>query len=98
MEKVELIALNELCTAYEVEMIFFETLIEHDLIEIVIVEDKTLIEDSNLKRIEQILRLHNELNVNIEGIDVILNLLQRVDDLSKELEQVKSKLCIYEEE
>jgi hypothetical protein len=42
------------------------------------------------------MRLHFELDINIEGIDAISNLLQQIDNLQKELISTKNKLRLYE--
>ena len=42
------------------------------------------------------IRLHHELNVNIEGIDVVFNLLQQQLKLKEEVNTLKNKLQIYE--
>ncbi|KDN54518.1 hypothetical protein FEM21_22410 [Flavobacterium seoulense] len=40
--------------------------------------------------------MHQDLEVNIEGIDVVLNLLQKIDALQTELLQVRNRLLLYE--
>ncbi|MFT7364613.1 MAG: hypothetical protein ACI9UV_002823, partial [Algoriphagus sp.] len=42
--------------------------------------------------LEKVLRLHKELDVNLEGIDVILNLLGKVESLQMELNLAKQRL------
>jgi len=42
------------------------------------------------------LRLHNELNVNLEGIDVVLNLLKKKRVLRDEVNALKNRLRLYE--
>ena len=42
------------------------------------------------------IRLHYELDINIEGIDAISHLLQRVDQLQDELRIMKNRLSRYE--
>lgn len=44
------------------------------------------------------MRLYHELEVNIEGIDIIMNLLQRIEDLQAELDNAKSKLSLFEKD
>ena len=40
--------------------------------------------------------MHQELDVTIEGIDVVFNLLQKIDALQKELTALKNRLNLYE--
>ncbi len=42
------------------------------------------------------IRLHHELNVNIEGIDVVFNLLEKEKELREELIALKNRLKLYE--
>ncbi len=42
------------------------------------------------------IRIHHQLKVNTEGIDVVFNLLQKVDDLRNELNTVRNRLRLYE--
>jgi hypothetical protein len=44
------------------------------------------------------IRLHHELNVNAEGIDVVLNLLEKEMQLRQEVISLKNKLRLYENE
>jgi hypothetical protein len=92
MENNRLILIDELCGIYELEFIFFESLRDADLIEIIVIEEKRHIHEDHIAKIEQIIRLHRELDVNIAGIDIILNLLQKVNTLSEELQELKNKL------
>nr|WP_278036453.1 chaperone modulator CbpM [Flavobacterium nitratireducens] len=50
----------------------------------------------SIYEIEKIVRMHKELQVNIEGIDVVLNLLQKIDALQAELLRVRNRLLLYE--
>lgn len=91
----KLIPVPALCIHYEVEMSFFNNLSEMGLIEIKTIKDTQYI-DTDIYEIEKIIRMHQELAVNIEGIDVVLNLLQKIDDLQNELNSVKNRLRLYE--
>ncbi|MDO9136514.1 MAG: chaperone modulator CbpM [Lutibacter sp.] len=42
------------------------------------------------------IRMHLDLNINIEGIDIAFNLLQKIDELENELISIKNRLRIYE--
>jgi hypothetical protein len=49
-----------------------------------------------LEKIEKLLRLHIDLSINIEGLDVILQLLEKVENLEEELKEAKNKLKSFE--
>jgi hypothetical protein len=54
------------------------------------------IHQDSIYEIEKMIRMHQELDVNIEGIDVVFNLLQKIDALQKELVNVRNRLRLYE--
>ncbi|WP_291096954.1 MULTISPECIES: chaperone modulator CbpM [unclassified Flavobacterium] len=95
--KIEnLIPIATLCTHYKVEMSFFGHLSEMGLIEIKIIEDMPYIRPDAIREIEKMVRMHHELDINLEGIDVVLNLLKKIDILQNELISVKNRLRLYE--
>ena len=94
MNMKNLIPIPELCAHYEVEISFFSNLNEIGLIEIKTIESSQYID--SVYEIEKIVRMHQELDVNIEGIDVVFNLLQKIDALQKELTAIKNRLNLYE--
>ena len=96
MEKENLIPLSELCNHYKIEMSFFHSIHDYGLIEITTIEQGLCIHKEKISDLEKIIRLHNELAINLEGIDTIFNLLSKIDDLNLELNSVKNKLRLYE--
>jgi hypothetical protein len=42
--------------------------------------------------------LYHELHINIEGIDAIHHLLQRIENMQHEIIALKNRLSFYEEE
>ncbi|PZX56073.1 MerR-like DNA binding protein [Algoriphagus ratkowskyi] len=96
MAQQELILIETLCTHYEVEISFVDTLYSLGLIEIHTIEQVRFIPEENVGDLEKMIRIHQDLEVNPEGIDVILNLLSKVDDLKNELAETKSKLRRFE--
>jgi MerR family transcriptional regulator/heat shock protein HspR len=46
--------------------------------------------DADIERIRQILRLKADLGVNLAGVEVILNLLDRIDELQQEIERIRA--------
>jgi hypothetical protein len=90
------IPLIEISTHYNVQISFINNLVSIGLIQIDTIEEVHYIHEDQLRLIEKIIRLHNELDVNIEGIDIVFNLLEKIDALQEELKVSKSRLDIYE--
>ena len=91
------IPLNQLCTHYKVEMSFFTNLSDYGLIEITSIEEIQCIHTNKTGDIEKIFRLYDELNINLEGIDTILNLLEKIEELKSQLIDTQNRLRIYED-
>jgi len=92
----DFIPLNEICTHYEVEVSFINGLGEIGLIQITVIEQKHYVHQDQIRNIEKMIRMHHDLNVNIEGIDAVFNLLQKIGALQEELKEVKNRLKMYE--
>ena len=91
-----LILVEKLCTHYDVELSFFKELDNVGLIEIVIMNETQFIHQDKLSDLEKMIRLQRELDLNLEGIDIVLNLLQKVEALQRQLNAVNNRLRLYE--
>jgi hypothetical protein len=98
MNKQSLIPRDTLCSQYNIEISFVETLDKMGLIRIEIIEQTHFIHQDQIGDLEKIIRLHDELNVNLEGIDVVFNLLEKERQLKSELSTLRNRLRIYEDE
>lgn len=96
MNKKHLISTQMLCSHYDIEISFFDALKKMGLIQIQIIEQEQFLHQDKIRDLEIIIRLHNELNVNLEGIDVVFNLLEKERELRDELNTLKNKLRRYE--
>ncbi|MBS1743652.1 MAG: hypothetical protein JST81_11515 [Bacteroidetes bacterium] len=95
MAAKRMIAVKEFCTHHNLETDFIKQLQHHDLIEMVMVKRTGYIVEKNLPIAEKAARLHNELNVNIEGIHAIFQLLSLVEKKEQEIIQLRRELEFY---
>ena len=91
------IPIKTLCTYYKVETSFFQGLNDYGLIEITTIEKSAFIHQNYIKNLDSIVRLHQDLHINFEGIDTVMNLLEKIQDLQDELAVTKNRLRIFEE-
>lgn len=96
--KRNFIQIDELCRHYKVELAFFDRLREEGLIETYVYEETICLDQEQISNLEKMIHLHQDLHLNIEGIDVALNLLNKVEKLHQELRSVKNRLRLYETE
>lgn len=98
METEHLVAVQEFCQHHEIEFSFINSLNDYGLIEITTVEETQYIYREQMKDIEKMVRLHHELDINMEGIGAITHLLQRIGALQEEVKTLKNRLSLYENE
>lgn len=58
------------------------------LIALEIVRGEKVIRNDQIERLEMILRLRDDLNINLAGIDVILDMRERMLQMRREVEQI----------
>jgi hypothetical protein len=98
METEHLIPVEQFCRNYNIEFSFIDTLQEYGLVQVTRVEEIRYIFPEQINELERMMRLHYELDINMEGIDAIAHLLHRVDQLQNELRIMKNRLKLYETE
>ncbi|MCX2837831.1 chaperone modulator CbpM [Salinimicrobium sp. MT39] len=91
------ISIVEFCHCYKLEYSFIQSLTEHGLIQTVIIEENEYIEQEQIRELERLMRLHYDLDINLEGIEAINHLLDRVSHLQNEVRQLQNRLKLYED-
>jgi len=97
MNKEKLIPIEQLCVHYEIEMSLFQELHDFNIIEVLSIENSSFIHEDKITIVEKVVRMQKDLNINLEGVDTVLNLLDKIDDLQTELNAVKNRLRLYED-
>src|SRR4030095_7906351 len=98
MQPGDMIVLDEFCASHQLEISFIRSLEEHGLIETIVVNETLCVPGQELSKLEQIVRLHQELNINPEGIDAINILLKRIENMQNEMTELRNRLNFYEED
>ena len=96
MEAENMIPVNEFCIYHNVELSFIYSMNESGLIDITNIEENIFVPASQLKQLEQLMRLNQELDINVEGIETIVYLLQRIKDMQLDIVQLNNRLSFYE--
>jgi hypothetical protein len=96
MENEHLISLEQFCAHYHIELSFIQALTEFGLVEIITLETTPYIDKEHIRSIEPLIHMHYELGINIEGLDAIRHLLQKVDLMQSEITELKNRLRFYE--
>ena len=91
----EYILITDFCASHNIETHFIMELYEYGLVDVVVKEDTHYLPIQQLPKAEKILRLHSDLDINLEGIAVITRLLKRMEKMQNEITQLKNKLDLY---
>jgi MerR HTH family regulatory protein len=96
MPTKELIAVNEFCTHHNIEIRFIHSLQESGLIELTTIQESGFIHTNQLRQLEKWVRLYYEMDINLEGIETITHLLQRINNMQDEIIGLRNRLRLYE--
>ena len=96
MQTAHLIAADEFCVHYHVEVSFIYSLHDSGLVELIVIDEQHFIQEDDLQKMEKLVRLHYELNINLEGIETIVHLLDKVENLQQEMAVLRTRLYLYE--
>lgn len=97
METEDMILAREFCIHYNIELSLIHALHESGLVEIVEKEEDTFLPLSQIIQLEKLVRLHNEMDINIEGIETISYLLKRINEMQQQISNLNNKLDLYNE-
>jgi len=93
----QLISIHKICENYQIPTSFFEELQAFDLLPVYRDESELMIDENQLPQVEKLMRLHFDLHINMEGIDVIINLLKQIEQMQDEIQMLKNRLRLYED-
>lgn len=96
MELQYLLTIEEFCFNHSIEPSFIMSLHETGLIRITTLNDRGYIEINQLNELERFVRMHFELDINIEGIEAVNHLLNRILCMQQEIIELRNKLELLE--
>jgi hypothetical protein len=96
MQTGNLIAVNEFCVNHNIQISFITSLQQIGLIEITNIDEAGFIDAGQLQHLEKIVRFYFELDINLEGIETIGHLLERIQAMQNEIITLKNRLRLYE--
>ncbi len=92
----DIIIVSEYCRKINLDPSFLYELEESGLISISIEDGEKYFESSQLPVLEKYIRMHYDLSINVEGIDVIQNMQNRMTELEERIIHLRNRLRIYE--
>jgi hypothetical protein len=96
MQTENLISVDIFCANHDIEISFLSSLQENGLIEITNIRETAYIDKSQLERLEKYIRFYYDLDINLEGIEAIIHLIDRMKAIQDELIALRNRLRLYE--
>ena len=97
MTSEQIILVSEFCLHYHADTDFVRSLHEYGLIPLVERDADYYVPAEELSQLEKLTRMHYEMDINLEGIETIVHLLQRVDAMQEEMRRLRNRLRRYED-
>ncbi|NJY64169.1 MerR family transcriptional regulator [Salinimicrobium sp. CDJ15-81-2] len=91
------ISIIEFCNCHRVETSFIHSLSEHGLLQTVVIEEDEYVEREQVRDLERMMRLHYDLEINLQGIDAINHLLEKLSSLQNEVRLLENRLRRFED-
>jgi hypothetical protein len=92
MEQVELIPIKDFCIYHNVEYAFIDSLENSGLISVTSIEHTAFINLDDVRKLEKFVRLHYDLDINLEGIETINHLLEKMEEMQREILKLRNEL------
>ena len=91
MEQGNLIPAKDLCMYHNIEYSFIHELENSGLISVTSVKQEVFIPEDEMQKVEKFIRLHYDLDINVEGLETINYLLEKMERLQQEIIQLRNR-------
>lgn len=98
MATQDMITAKEFCIHHNVEISFIQSLGESGLIEVTHIAEEICVPVQQLPQLEKMVRLYYEMDINMEGIETINHLLNRMNSMQQQIVQLQNKLQVYKDD
>lgn len=93
--KTELITITEYCTNCAIDPAFIGLLEESGLIALTVIGNDKFIHEEQLMEMERYIHFHYDMDINVEGIDAIMHLLQKVRSMQQEILELRNQVYLH---
>ncbi|TWR23795.1 MerR family transcriptional regulator [Mucilaginibacter achroorhodeus] len=96
MKTEQVISVDDFCVYHNVEYTFIDYLADAGLVKVTRVNKAKCIPLDEIQKLERMVRLHTQLEINEAGVATINNLLHKLEDMRQEMSALRSRLRLYE--
>ena len=91
-----LISAHEFFTYHQLDVGFMVTLEEQGVLQTITIGQVRYLHHDQLAPLERLIRLHRELAVHVEDLDIVAHLLERLEQTQAQVNQLQNRLAFYE--
>jgi len=91
------ISVDDFCGHYKVEVNFIKSLEEYGLIKTKSIKKTIFIKADDLTGLERYIRLHKELDINMEGLHAVSHLLNQLELLQRKVDALNNEINYYKQ-
>ncbi len=96
MENTNYIPISVFCEHHQLETNFIQILEDNDLITTITYKEVPCLQAENLEQLEKYVRLHRDLNVHPQDLDIIEHLIQKLEEAQTKLNDLQTLVLFYE--
>lgn len=96
MENGNLIPAADFCRSTHVEISFLQSLEAYGLVQLTTINETYFLHPEHVGHVEKLSRLHHDLDINFEGLDAVMRLLQQLEQSQQEIAQLRNQLRRFE--
>jgi len=93
--ETNLIPVEDICAYHHVEVNFIQSLEDFGLIQTTVKKQSLFLPVGELTKLEQYLRLAQDLEINLEGIHAVSHLLNQVQQMQEKITALQNELNYY---
>ncbi len=91
-----LISVREFVAYHQLDLSFVVTLEERGMLDIITIESLPYLHPDQLGPLERLIRLHRELAVHVDDLDIVAHLLERLERAQEQVSELQNRLTFYE--
>ena len=96
MQTDPLISAHEFFTYHQLDVGFMVILEEQGMLETIIIGQVRYLHPDQLAPLERLIRLHRDLAVHVEDLDIVAHLLERLEQTQAQVNQLQNRWAFYE--
>ncbi|MCK0204246.1 chaperone modulator CbpM [Ornithobacterium rhinotracheale] len=96
--EIKYIKISDYCKNTQIERTFISDLQDEGILVLQQVDNEDCIEEDMLEELEKYSRWHYDLGVNLAGIDAMRHMLQRMQQMEREIQSLKNSLRFFDKD